>query len=348
MNDNLDLRKIRWGILGCAGVAAAVALPGIRQSRNGTLKAIASRESSKAHEFAERFGIEKEYGHYEEVLSDPDLDAVYIPLPNALHHEWTLKAARKGKHVLCEKPLARNAEEAREMAQACRESEVLLMEAFAYRFHPQNLLVKRIIAEGRIGRIVGITAVHSSGLPSRAGDVRLSRELAGGVLMDKGCYCIDVARFLMESEPVSVFAKVDFHPMAGVDERVTAMLEFPSRVRALFDTSYQLHDGAYQQGYEVHGETGRIRVPWGFVQLETYRSNKMVDTAIQITDLLSLNTETVSIPSAHQWKLEFEYFADCVLNREKIRFPSEDGQLNMKVIDAVYESAKRGLPVTLR
>jgi len=343
-----DLRKVRWGILGCAGVAAAVALPGIRQSRNGIPRAVSSREISKATDFAGRFGIEKAYGLYEDLLNDPDVDAVYIPLPNSLHYEWTLKAARKSKHVLCEKPLARSAEEARAMAQTCREYGVLLMEAFAYRFHPQNLLVKRLVAEGRIGRIIGITAVHSSGLPSRKADIRLSRELSGGVLMDKGCYCIDVARFLLESEPVSICAKVDFHSKSGVDDRVTAMLEFPSGARALFDTSYRLQDGAYQQGYEVHGETGRIRVPWGFVQLATYRSNQVVATTIYVTDLLGLNTEEIAVPAAHQWQLEFEYFSDCILQHKPIAFPSEDGQLNMRAIDAIYESGQKGLCVTLK
>ena len=341
-----DKRKqVHWGILGCAGVARAVTIPGIERSRNGTVLAVASRSFDKAQEFSGQFNAERTYGCYEELLGDPDVEAVYIPLPNSMHKEWTLKAAAKGKHVLCEKPLACNAVDSQEMVEACRNRGVLLMEAFAHRFHPHNILVRNLIEEGRIGRVLGMTSNHSSGRPA-ASDIRLSKELGGGILMDKGCYCVNTARFVLGSEPISAFANVVYGDQSGVDERVIALLEFPDEAKVQFDSSFLLASGVYYQGYEVFGESGRILVPIGFAQLPTYRRGEIIDTDIFITDQAN-QTEKISVKGEHQWKLEVEYFADCVLQTEDIAFPSENGLANMKVIDAIYASGKEARAVAL-
>ena len=338
-------KQVHWGVLGCAAVAQAVTIPGIEHSRNGKVLAVASRVLDKARRFSDQFGIERVYAGYQELLRDPEVEAVYIPLPNSLHKEWTIRAAEKGKHVLCEKPLACNAHDAQEMVDACRNHGVLLMEGFAHRFHPQNIYVKNLIDEGKIGKVLGMTTIHSSGRPS-ANDIRLSKELGGGILMDKGCYCVNTARFILGSEPVSVFAKVVYGDQSGVDERVSALLEFPGEAKIQFDSSFLLASEVYYQGYEVFGQRGRILVPTGFVQLETDRSGEIVDTEIFVTDDAD-NTEKITIKGDHQWGLEVEHFADWVLREKDIGFPGENGLANMKVIDALYRSGREGRVVTV-
>jgi len=165
------------------------------------------------------------------------------------------------------------------------------------------------------------------------------------VLEDKGCYCINTARFIFGTEPASVFASVKFGA-TGVDERVTALLEFPDDAKAYFDTSFLLTEGTYQQGYEVLGETGRILVPFGYTQVETYRRGEIIDTWIYVTDNAN-HVEKIDLKGVHQWQLQVEYFADCVLNRQPISFPAENGIMNMKIMDAIYQSSREGRPVSL-
>ncbi len=233
MKSEPESRKIRWGVLGCARVAEAVAIPGIQRSGNGTVLAVASRDLAKAEDWARQFAIERSYANYEALIADPDVEAVYIPLINSLHREWTIRAAERGKHVLCEKPLACSVREAQEMVEACSRYGVILMETFAHRFQPQNLQVKKLINDGKIGKVVGMTAVHSSGRPP-SGDIRLDKDLGGGVLGDKGCYCVNTARFIMESEPDSVYASIVFGDQSGVDERVRAVIHFPGNATVFF------------------------------------------------------------------------------------------------------------------
>ena len=337
---------VNWGILGCALVARNVALPGIRNSQNSRALAIASRDLTKARKFGQDFAIERAYGSYDQLLDDPDIQAVYIPLINSLHSEWTIRAAEKGKHVLCEKPLALNASQAQEMVDASERHGVLLMEVFAHRFHPQNVKAKALIEESRIGRVVSMTSVHSSGRPLTT-DIRLSKEVGGGVLMDKGCYCVNTARFITGSEPESVFARVAFGK-TGVDERVIAHLKFPDGALCYLYSSIHLAPGTYQQGYEVFGEKGSIRVPEPFSQLSTYREGKIVDTSIFITDH-NRNVpqiEQIHFKGVHQWQLQIEHFADQVLQGNPGLSDGRDGLANMKVMDAIYESARQGREVS--
>ena len=345
MNSQTDRQeKVRWGILGCARVAQRVMAPGIQGSRNGTVLAIASRSLAKAEAFAESFGVQRAYGSYAELLDDPGVEAVYVPLPNSLHKEWTIRAAEKGKHVLCEKPFACNGQEAKEMVDACGRNSVIVMEGFPHRFQPQNVLAKQLIDEGRIGRVLWMTAVHSGEKPP-PGDPRLSKELCNTILMEKGCYCVDTARFVFGTEPGSVYATAEFGEESGADERVTATLNFPGGGVAQVDCSFQLTEDAYYQSYEVFGEHGRIRVPKGLTQLETYRQGRVVGASFCVTD--SAGTERIDVEGAHQWRLEAEYFADCVLKSEDIAFPHEHGLANMRVIDAIYKSGRSGQVVAV-
>lgn len=343
-----DSPLLRWGVLGTARVARQVMIPGIQQSRNGRVLAIASRNLQRARQMSASFQVERAYGSYEELLEDDDVQAVYIPLPNTLHREWTVKAAACGRHVFCEKPLACNAAEAAEMVDACTTNGVLLMEAVVSRFHPHNVQIKAILDQGRIGRPLRMTAVHSSDRPSDS-DIRLSRDLRGGILMDKGCYCINTARYLFGSEPVSVFASAEFGDRSHVDERVIATLSFPDGAVAQFDCNFSLASSCYRQSYQVFGESGHIHVPTGFSQVKTYRHGTIVDSAYYLSedDATDPRVQRIDCDGAHIWQVTAEYFADCVLNDRPLSPPAENGLANMKVIDAIYASARQGRPVEI-
>jgi D-xylose 1-dehydrogenase (NADP+, D-xylono-1,5-lactone-forming) len=339
---------VNWGVLGAARVAEKVLVPGIQRSGNGRVYAVASRTPEKASQFAKKVGARVAYGSYEELLRDDLVQAVYVALPNSLHKEWTIRAAEAGKHVLCEKPMATRYADAVEMVDACRRNGVLLMEAFAHRFHPQNVAVKRIVDEGGIGEPTGFVAVHSSSLPEQ-GDIRLNKELDGGALADKGCYCVNTARLMMGTEPTSVFARGQYLDGDGVDVRLTVELGFPGGRVAQLDTGLVLKGDAYYQSYTVLGEDARIWVPVGFAQRETYRQGIIVDSSYHIARSagLGLAIERVDVPGVHQWQLEAQYFADRVLKSESIRYPAENGLGNAKVMDAIYRSAREQREVRL-
>jgi xylose dehydrogenase (NAD/NADP) len=340
-------RILQWGILGCARIAATALIPGIQGSSNGAVLAVASRNLEKAEEYARQFGVSRAYGSYEELLADPEIQAVCVPLPNSLHREWTVKAAEKGKHVLCEKPIACSAAEAQEMSEACRANRVLLMEAFAQRFHPQYRKVRELMQEGRIGRILRITAAMSrSGYP--ADDIRMNPEMGGGALMDLGCYCISTARYLVGSEPESVIATQEIG-RTGVDERTTGTLYFPGGEICQFDTNLYMEEKHFEQGCTVYGEKGSIYIPQAFSQVELLRFGRMTEASLLITDYLigGGQTETITIQAVHQYRLEQEFFADRVLTDRPMESPGEDGVAGMRVIDAVVRSASTRAPVAL-
>jgi predicted dehydrogenase len=340
-------QTVQWGIIGCARIAATALIPGVKSSANGDVLAVASRGLEKAQEYARQFDIPRAYGSYEELLDDPEIQAVYVPLPNSLHKEWTIKAAQKGKHVLCEKPIACCAADAQEMSAACRDKGVLLMEAFAQRFHPQYQRAQKLIREGSIGRILRITAAMSRSLYP-ADDIRMNPSLCGGALMDLGCYCINTARHLVGAEPVSVFATQEIGS-SGVDERTTGTLYFPGGEILQFDTNLYMEDMHFEQGCTVYGEKRNIHIPQAFSQVEILRSGRMAEAALFTTDyrIGSHQTETVRIEAVHQWQLELEFFADRVLSQRPIELPGENGVANMRVIDAVVQSARTGAPVEL-
>ncbi len=340
-------QTVQWGILGCARIAATALIPGIKGSANGEVLSVASRNVEKAKEYARKFDIPRAYGSYEELLDDPEIQAVCVPLPNSLHKEWTIKAAEKGKHVLCEKPIACCAADAQEMNEACQENGVLLMEAFAQRFHPQYQRVQELIEEGRIGKIFWITAAMSRSLYP-ADDIRMNPSLGGGALMDLGCYCINTARHLIGSEPVSVFATQEIG-QSGVDERTTGTLYFPGGELLQFDTNLYLDEKHFVQGCTVYGEKGSIYIPQAFSQVEILRFGRMTEVTLFVTDHLigSRQTETVRIEAVHQWRLEQEFFADRVLTERPIELPGENGVANMRAIDAVVQSARTGAPAEL-
>ncbi|MBI3972679.1 MAG: Gfo/Idh/MocA family oxidoreductase [Chloroflexi bacterium] len=331
-------RPLRWGILSTARIARQRFIPGVRSGAEGEVVAIASRDAAKAQAVATELGIPHAHGSYEALLADPEVDAVYIGLPNGLHPEWTIKAAQAGKHVLCEKPLARRAADARRMVEACRQAGVLLMEAFMNRLHPQHARVLELIKDGAIGEPAIIRASFCFLMaPDRraGGDVRLQRDLEGGALMDVGCYAVNAARYLFGAEPVEVSAQQRVDPAFGVDTAFAAVLRFPGDRLALVDGSF---DAAGTQRYEIAG-------PGGTIAVERAYTPPHAPVTIAITQGGRQRTE--DIPAVDQYALEADHFARSVC-AGRLLPPAEDGLAQAAVIEALYRSAASGKSVRLR
>jgi xylose dehydrogenase (NAD/NADP) len=344
------MNSLRFGILGAARIAERRVIPAIRKSANAMVTGIASRDAARAQACADRLGIPKAYGSYETLLDDPGVDAVYIPLPNALHCEWTIKAAEKGKHVLCEKPFAANAGEVDEMIAACEAHRVLLMEAFMYRFHPQNEKALELIRHGEIGAVKLVRAAFCFTIAEET-NIRLSQALAGGSLMDVGTYCVSAARTLSGAEPEAALALAHVGALSGVDETMAGLLRFPAGAQnqaaraavhspegvvpagalASFECSFRM---PYRTAYEVIGERGRIEVPAPFIT-----NNKETAIVLHYPDD---RTRTFSFPAVDQYTLMIEHFAGCVLEQQPLRYPAAEGRAQMQALDALRKSAQSG------
>ncbi|HNP70306.1 MAG TPA: Gfo/Idh/MocA family oxidoreductase [Kouleothrix sp.] len=321
-------QKVRWGVISTANIGRRAILPAIRRSHNGVLVAVGSRDLAKARAFAHELDIPRAYGSYEEVLNDPEVEAIYIPLPNSLHREWAIRAAEAGKHVLCEKPLGLDAAECFQMEVAARAHDVLLMEAFMYRFHPQTARVRELIAAGTIGKPQLIRASFSFRLTNPA-NIRLNPELGGGSLMDVGCYCVNVARTLFQSEPTEAQASAEWSA-SGVDELMVGSMRFPGGRWAQFDCALTI---ARREAYQVIGDEGYIDVPIAFLP-------GTVDTQFRIHDKQGLRVETID--GVDEYQLMVEHFADCVRNGNRPRYSAGEAAANMRAIAALYQSARNG------
>ena len=228
--------KVRWGILSTARHGAISWIPALKQTKRGELVAVASRHEDRAREFAAEHGIPKAYGSYEAMLADPEIDAIYIPLPNHLHKEWTIRAAEAGKHVMCEKPLGLDAAEAEVMVAAARQAGIIFAETFQWRHHPQGQTARDLVRAGRIGTLRLIEAGFSFML-NRPDDVRWNPDMGGGALYDVGCYPISLARYITGQEPAAVTAQAHWGK-SGVDDSVVATLEFPGDVLAVINCGF--------------------------------------------------------------------------------------------------------------
>lgn len=311
---------INWGVLGCAGIAKSSVIPGILSASNAKLYAISSRGSgSKLNNFMNKFKPVKAYTSYEEMLEDPEVDAVYIPLPNAMHYEWTLKAAAKKKHILCEKPLGISADEVKVMHEEAESNGVILMEAFAYRQSPLTKKVKELVEEGTVGKLRFIDSHFCFNQMNKA-DIRFNKDLAGGATYDVGCYNLNVIRYITGSEPVTVYAVGELGEKSGVDESSCIMLEFDGGVKAI---SYSSLVSAFRSEYTIVGEDGVIQVPVVF--------NQSGDTKIVIRK--NNSTEEMLINCPHNYMLEVEQFGRCIINGEKPLITYEDSYNNAKLID---------------
>jgi D-xylose 1-dehydrogenase (NADP+, D-xylono-1,5-lactone-forming) len=324
------MERIRWGIISTAFIGRTQVIPAMFRADNAEAAAIASR-SSKVHGVAEELKIPKAYESYEALLADPDIDAVYIPLPNHLHKKWVLRAAEHGKHVLCEKPAALTAREAKEMAEGCRKQNVKFSEAFMYQLHPQHARVKEIIASGEIGEVKLIKSSHSFYLENREGDIRMDKAMGGGSLYDVGCYSISVIRHLLAAEPVKVQAISKDDPKSGVDLSAFVHLSFEGGVQAVFDSSF---DTTNRMEYEVVGTRGTIRVPFAF-RPDTNRGIGVI--SVKVDD--QIREEEIA---GDIFRLEIERFSDAILNDGEPFISAESTINNMRVIEACYASMQAG------
>lgn len=316
--------KIRWGILSTAKIGTERVIPAMQQSRNGAVVAIASRDRERAQRAADALGIPRAHGSYEALLADPEIDAIYNPLPNSMHAEWSIRCAEAGLPVLCEKPLAVDAAEAEAMVVAFAKRDLLLAEGFMYRFHPRTLKALELVRGGAIGDLVLVTASFNVPLDlTDLGNIRLSRELAGGALMDIGCYCISVARLMTGEEPAQAHGVGRSGAASQVNELLGGVLDFPSGAVAIIDCSLR---NQRVQSYDLRGTLGRIRVESAYV------TQPDEETLIEMWGADGEYSRS-SIPPANSYTLMAEDFADALLHDRPPLYPPGDGVANMRVID---------------
>jgi xylose dehydrogenase (NAD/NADP) len=331
-----DTRRLRWGVLGGARIARLCVIPAIHRSRNGEIRGIACRSGDRSQVLAQEHRIPLACGRYEEILENPEIEAVYIPLPNHLHKEWTVRAVEAGKHVLCEKPLAVNAQEAREMVQAARKRGVYLMEAFMYRFHPRSLRIKSLVDRGAVGDPRLIRSAFCFRLPDRQ-EMRFRPEMGGGALLDVGCYGVSLARWILGAEPEAVQAMADYGP-TGTDVTVVGLLRFPEGRVAVLEASLV---SALQQTYSIAGTEGMIELPHNaFIPWEK-------DACFRVRAADEEDGTVEIIPGADEYQLMVENFADAVLDGRQLAYPAEDSVKNMQVLDALSRSAREGREIRM-
>ena len=323
-----DMRKIKWGVLGTAGIAKGQTIPGMVHAENCELYAIAGRDMAKAKVYQEEFGFEKAYDSYEALLEDPEVEAVYIPLPNTLHHEWTIKALEAKKHVLCEKPLAPSAEQAEEMIAAANKNGVLLMEAFAYLHSP---IVKAIREELDAGVIGDILYMENAFITSDydLSNIRMRRETRGGCLYDLGCYNISQILWMFGEEPEKVMAVADYSEQ-NVDVLTTGFLTFKGGKRASFTCGMLLKTDADKRidRLQIHGTRGYIRSDVEYNQCGELQYTVVVDDKEEI--------KTVSVPQ--NYRLEVEQLGRCIAEGEALHVSNEFTVKLARTMDRILES----------
>ena len=323
-------KKLNWGILGAAKIARSIALA-LQKSKYAQPHAISSRALPKAEAFAREYGFANSYGSYSALLEDPDVDVVYIPLPNHLHCPWTIRALQAGKHVLCEKPLANSASESRKMIDAAKRNHRLLMEAFMYRLHPQTLKIQELLRKGTIGVPRVIRAAFGFTLDLESKNVRLEPRMGGGCLMDVGCYCVNAIRTFFGEEPSSVIGHAKYGKRTGADLSFAGTLIFREGKLGIFSSSFQT---TLDRGVEIIGTHGRILLPSPW---------KPDGTLSSFTLEIKGTSKSVEIRNGGGIYLnEVEHFSLCVMADRTPLLPSEDGFRNMVVIDALKKSARTG------
>ncbi|MEA2706013.1 MAG: hypothetical protein QOH22_801, partial [Gemmatimonadaceae bacterium] len=329
---NRLIAPVRWGILGTANIALKKVIPGMRRSALANVVAIASRDLAKAQAAADQLGIPRAYGSYEELIDDPDVEAIYNPLPNHLHVPWSIRAAEKGKHVLCEKPIALTAREAQQLLEVRDKTGVKIGEAFMVRTHPQWLKVKELVASGRIGDL-RLVAGHFSYSRRDPRDIRSRVEWGGGALMDVGCYPITIARWLFGAEPAEVVGLIERDPDMEIDRLTSGLLRF-EKGQATFSCATQL---VPYQTMQVFGTKGRIAVEIPFNAPPADECRIFVDDG---SNLAGAGIETIAFPAVDQYSVQADRFSEAIRGVGSVPVSVEDAIGNMEVIDALFRSAE--------
>lgn len=320
---------VRWGVLSTAQFALNRWLPSFQNTPGVEGVAIASRDIEKAKDAAERFGFPKAYGSYDDLLADPDVEAVYIPLPNGLHAEWAIRAAAAGKHVLVEKPAAANAEEAEAMAAAAEKAGVRLMEAFMIRHHARWKRMRELVADGAVGAPVVVQASFSFTLTD-PNNVRLKPDLAGGALADVGCYPVNATRFLLAAEPLKAWGIARDPWGTGVDTTFTGGLRFPQG-----DLSFACSfESGFRQSFTLVGAEGTLTLNRPFMCRDE-------PVTVTITNRTGDSTDE-TIPVGDQYVDQLNHFNACIRDPKKSLAPAEDGVASARALDALRRSARSG------
>jgi predicted dehydrogenase len=323
--------RVRWGVLSTAAIGVRKVIPGMQKGELCEVAAIASRDLHKAEEIAKKLGIEKAYGSYEELLADPQIDAVYNPLPNQMHVPWSIKAAEAGKHVLCEKPISLTVTEARTLLEVQRRTGMKIGEAFMVRTHPQWLRTREIVASGQIGELRSIQGFFSY-FNTDPKNIRNIPEDGGGALMDIGCYPINISRFLFGEEPARVFGVAERDPVMKIDRLTSGILEFPSG-QAIFTCSTQL---VPYQRINVFGTKGRIEIEIPFNAPPDRPCRILIDDG---RDVFGGGITMETLPVCDQYTVQGDAFSRAILENTEVPVPMEDAVKNMAVIEAIFRSA---------
>jgi len=323
------MSTIRWGILSTAKIGTEQVIPAMQKGQYCEVTAISSRDIQKAREQATRLGISKACGSYEELIADPDIDAIYNPLPNHLHVEWSIKALQAGKHVLCEKPIGLSSEEGRRLVEAGKQHpELKLMEAFMYRHHPQWQKARQLVNDGAIGELRTINSVFSY-FNTDGSNIRNMADIGGGALMDIGCYPISLSRFIFDAEPQRVSSTVEYDPEFKTDRLSSALMDF-GRGTSTFTCSTQL---VPYQRVHVFGTKGVVEIEVPF--------NAPIDRPCRMWLSKGLTDRTeFELDQCSQYTIQGDLFSQAILNDTPVPTPIEDAVANMVVIEAVVESGR--------
>lgn len=327
-------KKIRWGVLGAAKIALVKVIPAMQRCEHAEVAAIASRDLAKASQAAERAGVPRAHGSYEELLADPGIDAIYNPLPNHLHVPWSIKAAEAGKHVLCEKPIGLGVADTRELIAARDRCRVKIGEAFMARTHPQWLRARELVRAGRIGDLRVISG-HFSYDNRDPRNIRNNPEQGGGALMDIGCYPVTLSRMLFGAEPRRVIGMIERDPAMRIDRLTSAMLEYPSG-QCLFECSTQ--HVPYQR-MQLLGTRGRIEFEIPFNAPPDRPTRILIDDG---TSLFGAGIQSEEFPAVDQYTIQGDLFSRAILEDGEVPVPLEDALANMAVIEAIFRSTETG------
>ncbi|MHA1158513.1 MAG: Gfo/Idh/MocA family protein [Alphaproteobacteria bacterium] len=330
--------KVRWGVVSTANIGVQKVIPSMMKSKTLEIRAIASRSLPRAKRVAAKLGIPTAYGSYEELLDDPEIDAIYNPLPNHLHVPVTLQAARKGKHVLCEKPIALTAAEARKLRRAPKD--ILIAEAFMVRAHPQWLKARDLVQSGKLGDVRMVQATFAYNLLD-PNNVRNMADIGGGGIYDIGCYPIVTARFVLDAEPRRVVSLIDRDPTFRTDRTTSALIDFGEGRQLAFTISTQAT--AYQRMNFI-GTKGRLEIRIPFNAPPDEAMLVMFDSGKKLNDE---SARTIRIRKSDQYQLQGEAFSRAVRGEENLAYGVEDAVQQMRILDALFASAKRGAWVKL-
>ena len=328
------MKPVVWGVLGTARIALERVIAAMRQSESCDVRAIASRDAGRAAEAAEAMGIPLSCGTYEELLADPEIEAVYIPLPNHLHVEWSIRALEAGKHVLCEKPIACSADEVAPLVEARDRTGLLVEEAVMVRDHPQWSRVRALIDDGRIGalRSVQLGYSHFTDDPE---NIRNRRAMGGGGLLDVGSYCCAIARLVFDSEPLRAVALLDRDPRFGIDRSTTALLQFPGGHSSFFCSS----QSSRCQVVQIIGTTGWVRAEVPFAHPPDLSARLLIGSNVAPG---TEPDEIVRFEPVNQYRLQAERFGRQIRCGTAPRWPLETSVANMRVLDAIRRSGESG------